>query len=85
MINKKCKICVNNVFALFLDTLTGLLFVYPAESRGQAGLALETDIKHYGKPQIIIHDNASEFVDEQFAQICTTHSIKHHTTQEHTI
>jgi hypothetical protein len=56
--NKKHQTGVHKVFALFLDTLTGLVFVYPAESRGQAGLALETYIKHYGKPQIIIHDNA---------------------------
>jgi hypothetical protein len=75
IINKKHKTGVNNVFALFLDTLTGLVFVFPAESRGQADLALETYIKQYGKPQIIIHDNATEFVDGEFAQICTTHNI----------
>jgi transposase InsO family protein len=60
---------------LFFDTLTGLVFVFPAESRGQAGLALQTYIKNYGKPQIIIHDNASEFVDGEFAQICTENHI----------
>jgi hypothetical protein len=52
IINKKHKAGVNNVFALFLDTLTGLVFVFPAESRGQAGLALQTYIKQYGKPQL---------------------------------
>ena len=60
------------------------MFVFPAESRGQAGLALETYIKNYGKPQIIIHDNASEFVDGDFAQICTTQP-QHHPTKEYTI
>jgi hypothetical protein len=67
IINKKHKTGVNNIFALFLDTLTGLVFVFPAESRGQTGLALQTYIKNYGKLQIIIHDNASEFVDGKFA------------------
>ncbi len=66
---------MNNVFALLLDTITGLVFVFPAESRGQAGLALETYIKNYGKPQLIIHDNATKFVEGDFAQLCTTHNI----------
>jgi transposase InsO family protein len=60
---------------LFLDTLTGLVFVFPAENRGQAGLALQTYVKQYGKPQIVIHDNAPEFIDGEFAQICTEHHI----------
>jgi hypothetical protein len=36
IINKKAKANVKNVFALFLDTNTGNVFIYAAESRGQA-------------------------------------------------
>jgi hypothetical protein len=75
IINKKHKTGVNNAFVLFLDIITGLVFVFPAESRGQAGLALQTYIKAYGKPQIIIHDNATEFIDGEFATICTEQQI----------
>jgi hypothetical protein len=61
IINKKAKSNVKNVFALFLDTNTGNVFVYAAESRGQAGPALEAYIQQFGKPQEIVHDNAQEF------------------------
>jgi hypothetical protein len=40
IVNKKAKPNVKNVFALFLDTITGNVFSYAAESRGQAGPAL---------------------------------------------
>ena len=40
IVNKRNKTGVPNVFALFLDVNTGLVFVFPAESRGQAGDAL---------------------------------------------
>ncbi len=48
IINKTSKSGAHNVFAIFLDTNTGLVFVYPAESRGQAGDALQAYIKRYG-------------------------------------
>ncbi len=48
IINKRNKAGSLNVFALFLDNI--LVFVYPAESRGQAGDALKTCIQRYGKP-----------------------------------
>jgi hypothetical protein len=64
IINKKAKTNEKNVFALFLDTNTGNVFVYAAESRGQAGPALEAYIQQYGKPQEIVHDNAQEFTYE---------------------
>jgi hypothetical protein len=60
-VNKKAKTSEKNVFALFLDTNTGNVFVYAAESRGQAGPALEAYIQQYGKPQEVVHDNAQEF------------------------
>jgi hypothetical protein len=76
IINKKAKSNVKNVFALFLDTNTGNVFVYPAESRGQAGPALETYIQQYGKPQEVVHDNAQEFLHGTFQELCLKHSIK---------
>jgi hypothetical protein len=76
IINKKAKANAKNVFALFLDTNTGNVFVYAAESRGQAGPALEAYIQQYGKPQEIIHDNAQEFTHGTFKDICLKQSIK---------
>jgi hypothetical protein len=76
IINKKAKSNMKNVFALFLDTNTGNVFVYPAESRGQAGPALETCIQQYGKPQEVVHDNAQEFIHGTFQEICLKQSIK---------
>jgi hypothetical protein len=70
IINKKAKSNVKNVFALFLDTNTGNVFIYAAESRGQAGPALETYIQQYGTPQEIVHDNAQEFMHGTFKDIC---------------
>jgi hypothetical protein len=58
IINKRAKPNVKNVFALFLDTITGNVFIYAAESRGEAGPALQAYIQRYGKPNTIIHDNA---------------------------
>jgi hypothetical protein len=48
ILNKKAKANVKNVFALFVDTNTGNVFVYAAESRGQARPALEAYIQQYG-------------------------------------
>ncbi len=74
--NKKSKANVKNVFALFLDTNAGNVFVYAAESRGQAGSALEAYIQQYGKPHEIIHDNAQEFSHRTFQDICLKQIIK---------
>jgi hypothetical protein len=74
-VNKRNKPGHKNVFALFLDLNTGLVFVYPAETRGQAGDALQQYIKRYGKPHKLIHDNAKEFVEGEFEEICKTHGI----------
>jgi hypothetical protein len=76
IINKKAKTNEKNVFALFLDTNTGNVFVYAAESRGQAGPALEAYIQQYGKPQEIVHDNAQEFNHGTFKDICLKQTIK---------
>jgi hypothetical protein len=68
IINKKAKTNEKNVFALFLDTNN--VFVYAAESRGQAGPALEAYMQQCGKPQEIVHDNAQEFTHGTFKDIC---------------
>ncbi len=69
IITKRNKAGSMNVFALFLDVNTGLVFVYPAESRGQASEVLKTYNQRYGKPHELIHDNAKEFVEGEFADI----------------
>jgi hypothetical protein len=46
IINKNNKPKVNNLFAIYLDNSTGLVFQYPAESKGQAGPSLLAYI-HY--------------------------------------
>ena len=58
IVNKKAKPNVKNVFAIFLDTITGNVFSYAAESRGQAGPALLAYIQRFGKPHKLVHDNA---------------------------
>ncbi len=75
IVNKRNKTGLFNVFALFLDVHTGLVFVFPAESRGQAGDALKSYIHKYGKPHTIIYDNAKEFIDGEFETICKDQSI----------
>ncbi len=47
IVNKKAKPNVKNVFALFLDTITGNVISYASESRGQAGPALLAYIQRY--------------------------------------
>ena len=64
-----------NVSALFLDVNTGMVFVFPAETRGQAGDALKQYITKFGKPHTLIHDNAKEFIDGEFQEIGKTNSI----------
>jgi hypothetical protein len=76
IINKKVKANVKNVFALFLDTNIGNVFVYAAERRGQAGPALEAYMQQYGKLQEVVHDNAQEFNHSTFQDICLKQTIK---------
>jgi hypothetical protein len=76
IINKKSQPNTNNVFTIYLDTKIGLVFHYPAQSRGEAGPSLLAYIQQYGKPREIIHDNAKEFTEGDFADICTTRTIK---------
>ena len=68
----------NNVFALYLDNNTGLVFAYPAESTGQVGPSLLAYIQRYGIPKQVIHDNAQEFIHGEFAQICAEKGIAQH-------
>jgi hypothetical protein len=56
IINKKSQAGKNSVFALFLDLNTGITFIFPAESREQAGVALQAHIQRYGKPNEVVHD-----------------------------
>jgi hypothetical protein len=74
--NKKAKPNVKNVFALFLDTITGNVLSYATESRGQAGPALLAYIQKCGKPNKLIHDNAQELTHGEFNEICTTQGIQ---------
>jgi hypothetical protein len=75
IINQKAIAGQNNVFALYLDLNTGLVFAYPAQSRGLAGPSLLAYIQRYGPPETIISDNAREFTGGEFAEICKKHSI----------
>jgi hypothetical protein len=77
IVNKQYIKDKKNVFALYLDNNTGLVFGYPAESTGQDGPSLSAYIQRYGIPKIIVHDNAKEFVHGEFAQICLDKSIQH--------
>ncbi len=76
IVNKKAKPNVKNVFALFLDTITGNVFSYAAESRGQAGPALLAYIQRFGKPHKLVHDNAQEFIHGEFQEICVQQGIQ---------
>jgi hypothetical protein len=75
IINKKALPKTNNVFAVYLDTNTGLVFTFPAQSRGEAGANLLQYIQQYGTPKQVLHDNAKEFTEGEFAQICTDRGI----------
>ncbi len=61
IINKTSISGKKNVFALYLDLNTGLVFTYPAPSRGLAGPSLQAYIQRYGPPATILSDNAKEF------------------------
>jgi hypothetical protein len=54
ILDKKSIAGENNVFALYLDLNTGLVFAYPAQSRGLAGPSLLAYIQRYGPPEKII-------------------------------
>jgi hypothetical protein len=76
IVNIKNQTKVNNVFAIYLDNHTGLVFFYLAESKGQAGPSLQAFIQRYGVPKTIIHDNAQEFIGGDFAQLCLDKTIQ---------
>ncbi len=80
IVNKKALPETNNVFAVYLDTNTGLVFTFPAQSRGKFGASLLQYIQQYDTPKQVLHDNAKEFTEGEFAQICTDRGI----TQKHT-
>ncbi len=76
IINKTYLKNKNNVFALYVDNHTCMVFGYPAESTGQAGPSLQAYIQKYGLPKRTLHDNAQEFINGEFAQICVDNSIQ---------
>ena len=76
IVNKQYLKDKKNVFALYLDNNTGLVFAYPADSTGQAGSSLSAYIQRYGIPKIIVHDNAQEFLNGEFPQLCQDKSIQ---------
>jgi hypothetical protein len=74
----KCTIAGQNnvfVFALYLAMNTDLVFAYPAPSRGFAGPSLLAYIQPYGPPAAIIRDNAKQFTEGEFADICKQKGI----------
>jgi transposase InsO family protein len=84
IINKRAVKGLYNVFALFLDINTGFTFVYPAENRSQAGISLLSYIQTCGQPQVVIHDNAKEFISGQFHQMCLDKGIKQEASAPYT-
>jgi hypothetical protein len=76
IINKQALPNQNNVFALFLDLNTGLVFVFPSPSRGLTGTALLAYIQRYGQPLAVRHDNAQEFIAGEFTEICNKKGIQ---------
>ncbi len=90
IINKQSEKGQNNVFALFLDLNTGWTAVYPSPSRGTAGEILTQYCQDFGIPNSILHDNATEYLNGEFATICRekgirqTMSAPHHPNQNPT-
>jgi hypothetical protein len=90
IINKNTQAGQNNVFALFLDLQTGWTSAYPCTSRGLAGDTLAQYCQEHGAPQSILHDNAKEYLQGEFANICKQKEIKqvmsapHHPNQNPT-
>ena len=81
IINKRSIPNKNNVFAVYVDTNTGLVFTYPTQSRGAAGPSLLAYIQQFGCPKQITHDNAKEFCHGEFAEICLQRGITPNPTQ----
>jgi hypothetical protein len=75
IINKRLLPNKNNVFVVYLDVNTGLVFTYPAPSRGAAGPSLLAYIQQYGRLKQITHNNAKEFCHGDFGDICLQRSI----------
>jgi hypothetical protein len=69
------KALPNNVFAVYLDTNTGLVFTHLAQSRGEAVPSLLKYIQNHGKPKQLLHNNAKEFYEGEFAKIFTEQGI----------
>ncbi len=76
IINKTTRAGQNNVLALFLDLQTGWTAAYPCASRGLAGDTLAQYCQEHGAPQSILHDNAKEYLQSEFATICKQKEIK---------
>ncbi len=76
IVNKQYLKEKKNGFALNLDNNSGLGFAYPADSTGPAWPPLSAYIQRYGIPKIIVHDNAKEFLNGEFAQLCKDKSIQ---------
>jgi hypothetical protein len=75
IVNKQNLPDAFNVFAVFYDMHIGLVHVEFQASRGQADEALNGYLQRYGIPEIIVHDNAREFTDGNFAKICKERGI----------
>jgi hypothetical protein len=76
IINKISQAGKNNVFALYLDLNTGWTAVYPRPNRGLAGDTLKEYVQDYGLPETILHDNAAEYLNGDFATFCQEKGIK---------
>jgi hypothetical protein len=76
IINKTSQAGKNNVFALYLDLNTGWTAVYPKPNRGLAGDMLKEYVQDYGLPETILHDNAAEYLNGDFATFCQEKAIK---------
>ncbi len=74
---------LNNVFALYLDLQTGWTAVYPCSSRGQAGDTLAQYCQEHGTPQSILHDNAKEYLQGEFATLSTQKAIQQKMSAPH--
>ena len=76
IIHKTTQAGKNNVFALYLDLNTGWIAAYPKPNRGLAGDTLKEYVQDYGLPETILHDNAAEYLNGDFATFCQEKGIK---------
>jgi hypothetical protein len=83
IINKTSQVGINNVFALYLDLQTGWTAVYPCPSRGQAGDTLAQYCQEHGTLQSILHDNAKEYLQGEFATLCKQKAIQQKMSAPH--